>query len=515
MKKKFKVLIGVLVPLSVLVGILGIIFFVKPAIELKKLEKLKLEDSPTAGYLDKMPVTDEIFSWVKDLADMGPRIPGTDAGKKAQTYVLQNFKNFGLKDVDIVASKTKNWKCEDWSLTVSGENIPSYFMTHSFNNGSFGSFSTPDGGLNAKIVYIGEGTEADFKKMDVKGKIVVCDVVMNEVPIGLTKFASKLFYDPDKTLSITSSKLNPYGTDEYPYNYFRAMKNGAVGFVGVLSNYIDSNTYNNEERSFVAGEGSTMEIPALWVSKTDGAKLISKIKSSDTAIEANLQMKVQIKEVDAGAVVGLLPGKSKEIIMIQSHYDSSTIGATEDATGTSVVMAMAKFFTQIPYEDRERSLLFVAMDTHFTAYDSHDSIIEKYMGKGHQILADVCVEHIAAEAEEQDGKLVLTGEVEPRIVFTSEIESLLNITKEEIVRHRYGRSIVVPANMFGDEVPTDAGLFYDVGVPIISVVSGPIYLYDNQDTIDKVAKEELLPTTETFADIVWRLTKLPTQDFSK
>jgi hypothetical protein len=112
------------------------------------------------------------------------------------------------------------------------------------------------------------------------------------------------------------------------------------------------------------------------------------------------------------------------------------------------------------------------MDTHFSDYNSHDAFIEKYLGKVHNILADVCIEHIANEAEEKNGKLVLTGKVEPRIIFASKIGALLDITKEEIVRHKYKRTIVLPANMFGDEVPTDAGLFYDAGVPIISLVSG-------------------------------------------
>lgn len=133
--------------------------------------------------------------------------------------------------------------------------------------------------------------------------------------------------------------------------------------------------------------------------------------------------------------------------MIQSHYDSSTVGAVEDASGTSVVMALAKFFSQIPYEERERSLLIVAMDTHFTDYDSHDAFIENYLSEGHKILVDVCIERIANEVVEVDGKLCFTGEVEPRFVFTSKIDALLDITKEEVVRHKLGRTIVVPANI--------------------------------------------------------------------
>lgn len=471
-----------------------------------------LKDSSTAAYLGKMPETDEIFNWIKDLTDMGARKPGTEAGKKAQEYMVEKFTSFGLDNIDIVKSDSTLWNCDKWGLTVSGTEIPSYYMTHTLNDGTFGRFSTPDGGLKTEIVYVGEGSESDFNNVDVQGKIVVSDVIFSDISLSLAKKASYLYYDPDNTLPLTSSRANPYSPNTYPYNYYRAMENGAAGFVGILSNYIDSNEFNNEDYSYLGGK---MKIPALWVSRTEGGNIVKAIKAGGGAAEASLKMSVQIEAVKAGAVVGYLPGKSEEIIMVQSHYDSSTTGAVEDASGSSVVLALAKFYAQIPKEERDRSLLFVVMDTHFSGYDSHDAFIEKYLTKGHKILADVCIEHIANEVEEIDGEVVLTGKSEPRIIFASMIDALIDITKEEIVRHDLRRTIILPTDMFGDELPTDADPYFQMGVPIISLVSGPIYLYDNIDTIDKVSKEELRPTTETFADIVWRLTQLPQKYFSK
>ncbi|RRJ64633.1 M28 family peptidase [Paenibacillus oralis] len=512
MQKKHKILILVLLTVFVFIGSVCGVFLVKPAMELKKLKELKLKDSSTAEYLGKMPETDEIYSWIKDLTDMGARKPGTEAGKKAQEYMVEKFTSFGLDNIDVVKSDATLWTCDEWGLTVSGAEIPSYYMTHTLNDGAFGKFSTPDGGLKTEIVYVGEGSESDFKNVDVQGKIVVSDVVFSDIPVGLAKFVSYLYYDPENTLPLTSSRANPYSPNTYPYNYYRAMENGAAGFVGILSNYIDSNEFNNEDYSYLGGK---MKIPALWVSRTEGANIIEVIKTAGDAAEASLKMSVQIEEVKAGAVVGYLPGKSEDIIMIQSHYDSSTTGAVEDASGSSVVLALAKFYAQIPKEERDRSLLFVAMDTHFADYVSHDAFIEKYLTKGHKILADVCIEHIANEVKEVDGEVVFTGEIEPRIIFASEIDALLDITKEEIVRHGLQRTIILPTDMLGDELPTDADPYFQIGVPIISLVSAPIYLYDNIDTIDKVSKEELRPTTEAFADIVWRLTQLPKEDFSK
>lgn len=71
-------------------------------------------------------------------------------------------------------------------------------------------------------------------------------------------------------------------------------------------------------------------------------------------------------------VVGLLPGTSKknEYVVFSAHYDHLGVGkineasdsiyngANDDATGTTAVMLLAKYFSQLP--KMERSILFVA-----------------------------------------------------------------------------------------------------------------------------------------------------------
>lgn len=438
---------------------------------------------------------------------MGARKPGTAAGLQAQTYVKEKLESFGL-DVRVLETDTTLWECSDWSLNVGGKDVSSYFMSHTFNDGTFGSFNTGKNGISTDIVYVGDGTENDFKNVDVEGKIVMANVEFTDIPIVAARLITQLYYDPDHQISFDAAITNPYSANTFPYNYYRAMENGAVGFVGVLCDYFDSNEFNNEDYSYIDGD---MKIPGLWVTNKDAKKIISLIESgSDDAV---LEMSVDISKVTAGSVIATLPGNSEETIMIQSRYDSATPGGAEDASGTSTVLAMANLYSQIPEEERDRTLLFVLMDTHFSDYDSHDAFIEEYLGDGHQILADVCIEHIARKAENVDGELAVSDDgIEPRIIFTSNIDALVKITKEEVVRHNYTQTAMISTEWF-DEVPTDADMYLIEGVPIISAITAPIYLYDNLDTADMIAKEELRPTAETFSDIVWRLMELPTVDF--
>lgn len=481
--------------------------FFKSNSEIKKLETLQSVPGPTSKYLDKMMDTDEIFEMANDLVEMGRRRPGTPEGLKAQAYVKEKLESYGMDSVEIIPSETGLWNYRNWSLNVAGEDFSCYFISNTLKKGASGTFSS--GKINADVVYVGKGQEKDFKDIDVNGKIVMADVDFSKVPIGMSKAVAHLFYDPDKTMKTSDSVIDPYSANTFPYNYFNAMSGGAVGFIGILTDYIDSNEYNNEDYTYL---GSDMVIPGLWVTKKDGEKIKNMVGSGNA--NASMTLDVEISRVTAGAVIGTLKGKSDETIIVQSHYDSSTPGGTEDASGTAVVLAIAKFFADMGIENRDRTILFTLMDTHFTDYDSHDSFRAKYLQEGHKILADVSIEHLALKAEEKGGKLVPTNELEPRILFIDKINALINITKEELIRHRYGKIVMMPTSFF-EAPPTDAEQFWEDGVPIISLITGPIYLYDNQDTADMIAKDELRPTAETFSDIVYRLLSLPAEHFKK
>jgi len=470
-----------------------------------------------------MPKTEEIYGWIADLVNMGVRRPGTEAGDEAAAYVAEKFRSFGLQNVHIEHTGTTKkplwgdnehgvdvaWSADSCALSVAGTPISAYPMANTFNNG-IGEFSTPPGGLNADIVYLGKGKKSDFNGVDVRGKIVVCDVLFMTSATDAGRDRAWYFHDPDNEYPVdpTQVAINPYSTNNYPYNYWRAQRLGAAGFVGILANYLDRDTYNPEDYTYLGG---AMRIPGLFVSKSAGAQ-IKELIAGERAVQANLQLSGQWEQVLASPVVAYLPGRSSQTIMIHSHHDSSTPGAVEDASGTAEVLALAKFYSQIPLKDRPMTLLFATMDTHLLNYEAHDVFIANHLRGQDDILADVCLEHIALEAVEgSDGQAVLTGHVQGRGILVTPAEAMLNITKEEVIRHCLVRTSINKATRYG--VVTDADLFAAEGVPVVSFISAPVYLYDNIDTLDKVAVDELRPTAETFADIIWRLSRLSTKEF--
>ncbi|MCD8150831.1 MAG: M28 family peptidase [Clostridiales bacterium] len=501
-----KIGIAVLAIVLAAAVVLVSVLFVIPSVKISKLEQLSMDDSATAQYSAGIPDEDTIYSWATDLVDMGVRLPGTEAGEEAQAYVLEKFEEFGLEDVTVIPAKTSLYTCDSCTLTVNGEELESQYITYTCTDGTYTDF---DVSAEAELVYVGSKTGANI---DVEGKIVVADISFQSIPYLAAKLISKLFYDPDNTLSLLGSKQVTYLTESFYEGYFNYTEKGAAGYIGILTDYYDSCVYLAEDYTYLGD----MTIPGVFVSNSTGDVIKELINNSDDGITATLTMSGSLEEVDSGAVIGYLPGNSEETIMVQSHYDSITSGAVEDASGTACLLAMADFYSQIPEEDREKTLLFIAMDTHFSDYTTHDAVVEELFGDDCSIVANLCVEHIAKEyTVTSDGGLEETGEIDPRIFFVSGSDALIQVVNEEIVRHGLDRSLVLGATLLGEDVFTDANDFYQQGIALVSLISAPIYLYDMIDTADKIEKDALVPTVETLSDILWRLSEMSGEELQE
>jgi Zn-dependent M28 family amino/carboxypeptidase len=96
------------------------------------------------------------------------------------------------------------------------------------------------------------------------------------------------------------------------------------------------------------------------------------VLAPDTAIkEFNVSLKYNVEKLSLFNVAGLIPGKSKakEIVVFSGHYDHLGIikaegqdsianGADDDASGTTAMIALARYYKKL--NNNERTLIFVA-----------------------------------------------------------------------------------------------------------------------------------------------------------
>lgn len=131
----------------------------------------------------------------------------------------------------------------------------------------------------------------------------------------------------------------------------------------------------------------------------------------------NYRQEFTRKDKNANNVIGILPGKSKpnEYVIFSAHYDHlGTVsdgedkvynGANDDASGTTAVIALAKYFKELG--NNERTIIFVA----FTA-EEIGIIGSRYFSKNinpDEVVAMFNIEMIGTESKWNKNSAYITG----------------------------------------------------------------------------------------------------------
>ncbi|HQR26094.1 MAG TPA: M28 family peptidase [Nocardioides sp.] len=443
----------------------------------------------------------DLLATIQDLVALAPRATGTPGGEAAADYVAGRFRAAGLSDVGFLEVPSYSWRATRWRLGAGGQDLPCAPVLHSaltdhHTTGPLG------GRVRAPVVDIGEGT---VEKHDVRGRIVLFDLAFQMSLYSLLPI-SEYIHDPGRRLlrhEVLRSR-NPYITSLTTV-MSAAAEAGAVGVVGVLRDYPESLHYHNEYY-----RRSVLPLPGVWVTRSTGRTLRGLLRQDPVA---ELELAVERERVASRTVLGVLPGRTRETVMVQSHHDSVGPGAVEDASGSAEVIALAEHYGRLAAQGatREKTLLFVTFDTHFTGYQAHQEFARRYAldpGSPYDLVLNATVEHVGLRAVRgTDGAFASTGETEPRGLF----ENLNPRLKWELVRairrHGLHGTCLLNASLLEysrSGIPTDASFMLLSGVPTVSLISGPLYLYDDADTPAFVDTDQLVPVARFFIDLIDR-----------
>lgn len=464
---------------------------------------IKPATPPRPRRQDLLPGNREILSTVRDLVGFAPRVTGSPGGRRTAAYVADRFRRAGLSDVHYEKAPSYWWRSSDDALRVDGKRIPATPIRHSliagFDKESHRTLGAK--GLTAPIVDIGATLPT---ATDIEGKIVVFDLKFL-MPLGVVALASEFLWDPDLQLLDPEALL---GANPYMTNYGTVMPQiidgGAVGAIGVLADYFESDDYHNESYRQVE-----MKIPGFWVSPDTGAKLRASLASDS---RATMHLTTDRTQVVGRTVVGLLPGRTKQTIMVQSHHDSQGPGAVEDGTGAAEVIALADYYGALArtkgYTKPEKTLMFATFDSHFTGYQNHGAFARKYVldpDPPLDIVANATIEHIGLQAKKRaDGSLRVLDMPEPSGIFENLGPSLKAVMAGGLIQNDIRATALLNAVPMQTSVgvPTDANWAVLSQIPTASMISGPAYMYDDADTLDKVDVDRLAPVARLFVQII-------------
>ncbi|MGQ9721608.1 MAG: M28 family peptidase [Candidatus Jordarchaeum sp.] len=423
----------------------------------------------------------ELYKIVKELCEFGYRRAGTPAAEKAEKYIYQKLEEAGLPEVKLETFNFTRWWAEKHELTIISKDtisVPSDQNIETFP--IWFSGSTRPGGITAEMVYAGYGTATDFETIDVRDKIVLIDsrMILNFYP----------------TFAVFGS-LN------------LAKEKGALGLVIINGSPLDAVSY-----IFIGAgiEGWENRLPALSVNNDDGNYLRSLCIKNEEKLTVKLIEEVKTESAKSNIVIGKLPGKTDDIILIGTHTDSTFTGAVDNAGANAGLIALAKHYAQVPLEKRKKTMVFAGWTGHEVAFLGVTNFVKMHKDMFDKIATFIMLDGFGSKGwyNQADGGAVETGLDEKRGLFISDNPVLIPFILEATLKH----NLLPAAYVSAKSLPvSDLGPFIAAGVPSIMLIGKPIWYHTKYDTPDKCTPDQLERTAKAHIDIIDKIHETPTQ----
>jgi len=443
----------------------------------------------------------QLFQWVTEIVELTEQFPeyrriGTEGDQACRDWLMQTLKAQGITDLAQQTYPIETRHYHEWALTVDGMDIECFFMN--------GCAFTDKQGLRGELVYVGDRINPD---QDLRGKLVVYDLKNGPAMKGqaLSHIADYL-YDPDDLL--TQSSIGGTGgpaPGNFPAPYYEAVRQGAIGFIAVFR-HRDSDAFK-----FYADPTAMVQtqIPGVFVSGSTGETLINHINQASSPLQGLLKVRGETSESTSGNIVAHVQGQKSDAMLVNTHHDAGWSGAVQDASGVAVVLGLAAFYSRFPSNYIQKDLYFVFNGSHYSWNYPFGA------NKFAQMNADVMnrlvlcfgVEHIGKRFIGKHGQLVDTGEVEPRFLWAPRNRQLYEAAVSAIEKNDLHSTIIPKPGAI--PVYGETQSYFLKGIPTFSIMSMPEYLFFSDDTLDKVAVDELHKVMLTILDIMDSAMYLP------
>nr|WP_255551447.1 M20/M25/M40 family metallo-hydrolase [Sporosarcina sp. E16_8] len=359
---------------------------------------------------------------------------------------------------------TAQLKAEGYEVAVQSFDFERYVIPESHDlvvEGFSGQLSpapfqySVDGTVDGLLVDAGYGLKKDYKKIDVKGKIALVAVdktAFSELVLLASDAGAKaiLLYFPDEL------EIDNWTLGKEHYNDF---------------------------------------IPALALTYDEGTKLVELVKNSTSV---NVAIKIKGARIDKVASQNLIATKhatseaNDDIILIGAHYDSvdEAPGASDNASGTAVVLELARMFKSVPTSKEIRFLFFGAEEEGLHGSEKYVSALTKDEIKRSAAMFN----------------LDMVGSADAGDLAIQTIDGADNTVTKAASKANEALN--------GDPIETDFGdrsdhtPFHNAGIDAALFIYDPVeaWYHTPEDTIEKLSKDRLINVAKIVGTSVFELT---------
>ncbi|GAB4522286.1 MAG: M28 family metallopeptidase [Amphiplicatus sp.] len=274
--------------------------------------------------IDRALADDTAWEILESLTtEVGPRLAGSEAEARARDWAAAKMRALGFKNVRIETFELPYWN----RLRESAE-IVAPFAQPLAVTALGGSVATREGGLEGEIVRFETLQDLiDAPMQGFEGKIVFVDEIMTRTQDG-----------------------SGYGA-AVAKRSGAAREAGRRGAAAALIRSVGTDSHRLPHTGAMRYAEGVRQIPIAALSNPDADQLARALRLADGPVTVRLDIGVETRErAVSGNVIGEIPGRTDEIIVIGGHLDSWDLGtgAVDDGAGVAITMAAAKLIGDLP-----------------------------------------------------------------------------------------------------------------------------------------------------------------------
>ncbi len=444
----------------------------------------------------------QLNSWGVDLDNRGLRATGTQTHEDYIDELHTRLACAGVTQLSYEQVPLTRWSVDSWSLAIANGASAGPVQVAAYVPYSG---STPAQGVTAPLVYLDSNTTPTAANAG--GKIVLFDAPVGSTIIGAFQFIAMGTYDPNHTLVPTQNYSRPY-LNQPTTLLDQLSAAGAAGAIGIIPL-----PYATAHGAYYPYDRKLRSAPSLFVAQDVGAQLKQLATAGGT--QMTLTLPAQVTQVNTRNLIGIIPGASTDLTVINSHTDGSN--GVED-NGPNAIIGMAQYLTRLPSSALPRTVMIMLSSGHFAGGIGVETFLAAHKNDGllQRIASVVTIEHLGAQewVPDSNGLLAPTGKPETGAFFMPKIQALVNASYDALKNANAAPAFVLPPlNPQGDGTadnavwPGEGQYFYgEGGVPTANYITGPYYLLNwGVTTADKIdftrMRNEMVAFTQMQLDL--------------
>lgn len=243
---------------------------------------------------------DNLQQSVSYLCSLGEKVSGSDEERKACDYLTGKLAEYGIEHTVYTFDSYVSYPRSARLLITAPETLEIEAVGVAFGT------STPAGGFSSPVVHVGAGDEADYLNRDVAGRIVLVDKL------------------PTPERALVAASRGAKG--------MICMSAGKQRHKMIITPVWGTPGFDEVDR--------IPRVHVASISGEDGARL--RAWAQRGTLEATLETDCFEGWREVRLPVAEIPGREPEFVLVGSHYCSWFDGSTDNVTGDSCILELAR-----------------------------------------------------------------------------------------------------------------------------------------------------------------------------